>query len=108
MLRDRGSKFPPSQGAERVVERFALFALCRTAEQLLVCCDCEIQRVVIMFGASKCSRIVGNVGAREVVCRKSLGHLLPSPKPRARIGFGQCPEVPASPVRGIGCDCTRR
>jgi len=54
-----------------------------------------------MFGASKCRRVVGDVGPRQIIGWKSRRYLLPSRDTLSRIGLCKSPEVPGRPVLRI-------
>ena len=51
-----------------------------------------------MLGARHARRVVGERGARKLVGGESLGHRTPALHARARVGFGEGPQVPRPSV----------
>lgn len=95
-------EFPPLEIPYCCVKRVALFAVLGGREKLLVGRYRQIQRSVIMLSAGERSGVVGDVGACQIVARKSSRNLLPPYHALTRIRFRQRPKVPSGAVLGIG------
>ena len=96
--------FAGSGGGLRRIQRIALVTLLGGCQKLLVCCNREVERVIVMLGASERGRVVGDVSAGEVVLGEPFGYLLPAAQAVAGVRLRQGPQMPAGPVIGVGSD----
>src|SRR5213076_1879371 len=94
----RHSQTPPAQRGDRPLERRALIWMRRLAEQTLIGLDREVERQRIVLGPGETRRVVGQRRSRELIRRKSLGHLPPSTDAIAHVRFRQRPEVPCPAI----------
>ena len=98
----RKLKTPAFESRDRFLERHALIGSLGEGQQFLIGHDGEVDSFVVVLGARETRGVVREVCFRELILRKPRGHLLPTRDSLSRIGLRQRPEMPRSPVVGIG------
>lgn len=102
------SELPAPERLDRLFQSSPLIGMRGRGEKTLVRLNRQIHGLIVVLGARQARGVIGEVGFRQLVQREAGRYLLPTRDALARIGLGQCPQMPGCAVVGVGRDGARR